>query len=183
MSLPIITCPTDCTYEIPVVSMDVCNPYVDFDEIDHVYLTAIDQELADWTDLAEWVARLDDTTTGNPADIRDLHVSGEMPKPEYTIVKVSLKREVESEKKFTLNAMIDETNTINYDAARQLQCQGRALLWYSAGRFMYGGTNGIEVNVQANHIITKGNEELNTIELILTWYADHHPERIANPLI
>ena len=58
MSLPIITCPTDCTYDVPVISMDECNPFVDFDEVDHIYLTGIDQELADWTDLAEWTTRL-----------------------------------------------------------------------------------------------------------------------------
>ena len=65
---------------------------------------------------------------------------------------------------------------------RQMQCHVRYLMWYSAGRFMYGGTNGIEVDVQANHIITP-NEELNYIELVLMWRADHHPERIDNPLI
>jgi len=180
MSLVNVICPTDCTYEVPIISMDECNPFVDFDEVDHVYLTAIDGELDDWTDLAEWIARLLST---DPEPIRDFHVSGELPKPEYNTVKISLKREVESEKKFVLNAMIDETNTINYDAARQLQCHGRYLMWFSAGRFMYGGTDGIEVNIQINPLITKGNEELNLIEMILSWYADHHPERIDNPLI
>ena len=161
--------------------MDECAPFVDFDEIDHIYLTGLDQVLADWTDLAEWTARLDDTG-GDIDDIRDFHVRAEKPKPEYNVIDISLKRTVESEKNFTINATIDETNTTNYDAARQMQCHVRYLMWFSAGRFMYGGTNGIEVDVQVNHIITM-NDELNIIELILTWDADHDPERIDNPLL
>jgi len=183
MSYPIIECPTDCTYEVPVIDMDECAPFVDFDEIDHIYFTGIDNPLADWTSLLEWTGRLDDTGEGDPADIRDFHVRGELPKPEYNIVDISLGRTVESEKHFTLTATIDETNTTNYDAARQMQCHARYLMWFSAGRFMYGGTNGIEVDVQVNPIITLGGEEMNIIELILTWRADHSPERIDNPLI
>jgi len=182
MSYPTITCPTDCTYEVPVIDMDECAPFVDFDEIDHIYLTGLDQELADWTDLAEWTTRLDDEG-GAISDIRDFHVRGELPKPEYNVVDISLGRTVETEKKFTITASIDETNTTNYDAARQMQCHVRYLAWFSAGRFLYGGTNGIEVDVEVNPLITMGNEEINTIELILTWRADHHPERIENPLI
>lgn len=184
MSLPIITCPTDCTYDVPVIDMDECSPFIDFDEIDHIYLTNLEDGLTDWTDLAEWTTRLDDTTEdADPASIRDFHVSAELPKPEYNIVQISLGREVETEKKFTLTAIIDETNTTNYDAVRQMQCHVRYLMWFTAGDFMYGGTDGVEVDVQANHIITKGNEELNTIELILSWKADHSPERIDNPLL
>lgn len=181
MSYPIITCPTDCTYEVPAIDMDECAPFVDFDEIDHIYLTGLDQGLADWTDLAEWTARLDDTGT-DIDDIRDFHVRAELPKPEYNVVDISLKRTVESEKNFSINATIDETNTTNYDAMRLMQCHVRYLMWFSAGRFMYGGTNGIEVDVQANPIITL-NDELNTFELILTWDANHSPERIDNPLL
>lgn len=183
MSYPTITCPTDCDYEVPVVDFDECNPEVYFDEVDHIYLTAIDQELADWTDLAEWTSRLDDSGTDNPADIRDFHVSGELPKPEFNLVKISLDREVEARKKFSLTAMIDEYNTTNYDAARNMQCQGRYLMWFTAGDYMYGGTNGIEVNIAINPLIAKGNEEINLIEMVLSWYADFHPERIENPLI
>jgi len=181
MSYPIITCPTDCTYEVPAIDMDECAPFVDFDEIDHIYLTGLDQGLTDWRDLAEWTARLSDDG-GDIDDIRDFHVRAELAKPEYNVVDISLKRTVETEKKFSITASEDETNTTNYDAMRQMQCHVRYLMWYSAGRFMYGGTNGIEVDVQANHIITP-NEELNYIELVLMWRADHHPERIDNPLI
>lgn len=182
MSLPIITCPTGCQNDVPVVSFDECNPLVDFSEVDKLYLTAINNPLADWTDAAEWATRIDNDGT-DAEDIRELWVSGELPEPERTNTEIDNERDVWSPMKFTLPVVVFETNLINYDFVRQLQCGGEYLAWFSAGENMYGGTDGIEVNIKASHLITKGAKEANTIMLEVTWDAKHNPERITNPLI
>ena len=182
MSYPTITCPTGCQNDVPVVSFDECNPEVDFSEVDKIYLCAINNPLADWTDAAGWATRLSDSGT-DPEDIRELWVSGELPEPERTETEIDNERDVWSPMKFTLTAVIFETNLTNYDFIRQLQCGGEYLMWYSAGENMYGGTTGIEVNIKADHLITKGSKEANTIQIVVTWDAKHSPERITNPLI
>jgi hypothetical protein len=162
--------------------MDECNPAVDFSEVDKLYLTQIDQPLADWTDAAEWASRIDNDGT-DVDDIREIWVSGELPEPERNVTPIDNEREVSSPNKFSLTLQVFETNTVNYDAVRFIQCGTRFLAWYSAGAYMYGGTNGIEVNVIASHIITKGAKEANVIQLVVTWEDKHNPERIDNPLI
>ena len=181
MSYPIITCPTGCENDVPVISMDECNPAVDFSEIDKLYITAIDQGLSDWTDLAEWASRIDNSGAGI-GDIREWWVSGEMPDPERNITEIDNDREVSSRMKFMQTIQVYETNTINYDAVRFIQCGTRFLLWYSSGEYLYGGTGGIEVSIIASHQITKGSRETKIIQLIVSWEADHNPERIDNPL-
>lgn len=182
MSYPTITCPTGCQNDVPAISMDECNPEVDFSEVDKIYVCAINNPLADWTDAAEWATRIDNSGT-DASDIREFWVSGELPEPERTNTEIDNERDVWSPMKFTMPLQVFETNLTNYDAVRFLQCGGEYLLWYSAGENMYGGTDGIEVNIKASHIITKGAKEINYIALEVTWDAKHNPERITNPLV
>ena len=182
MSYPIITCPTGCDNNVPVISMDECNPLVDFSEVDKLYLTARYNPLDDWTDAGEWLGRIDDSAVLS-STIRELWVSGELPEPERTSTEIDNERDVWSPMKFTMPLEVFETNLTNYDFTRILQCGGLFLAWFGAGENIYGGTDGIEVNIKASHIITKGAKELNKIMLEVTWDGAHNPERITNPLI
>lgn len=182
MSNPTIECPIGCLNDVPIIAMDECNPDVDFSEVDKLYMTQLDQVLADWTDAAEWTARIDNAGVAVD-DIREWWVSGELPEPERTITEIDNDRDVSSPNKFNLTLQVFETNLTNYDAVRFLQCNTRVLIWYSAGENMYGGTDGIEADVIASHLITKGSKEANIIQLLVTFDAKHNPERITNPLI
>ena len=181
MSNPIIVCPTGCLDDVPAISMDECNPAVDHSEIDKLYITQIDEGLTDWTDAAEWASRIDNSGTDTD-DIREWWVSGEMPDPERNITEIDNDREVAGRMKFQQTIQVFETNTTNYDAVRFIQCDTRFLIWYSSGEYLYGGTDGIEVSIIASHQITKGSREINVIQLLISWEADHNPERIDNPL-
>jgi len=181
MSNPIIECPVGCLDDVPIISMDECNPATDFSEIDKLYVTQIDQDLDDWTSAAEWIGRIDNSGTDTD-DIREWWVSGELPDPERNITEIDNDREVSSRMKFQMTLQVFETNTTNYDAVRFIQCGTRFLIWYSAGAYMYGGTDGIEASIIASHQITKGSREINVIQLLISWEADHNPERIDNPL-
>jgi hypothetical protein len=182
MSYPTITCPTGCQNDVPAISMDECNPSVDFSEVDKLYMTALNNPLSDWTDAAEWATRIDNSGT-NADDIREWWVSGELPEPERNVTEIDNERDVSSPMKFTMTLQVYETNLTNYDAVRFLQCETKVLIWYSAGENLYGSTDGIEANIIASHHITKGPREANIIQLLVTWDAAHNPERITNPLI
>jgi len=181
MSYPIITCPTGCNNDVPAINMDECNPQVDFSEVDKLYMTQIDYPLTDWTDLAEWTARIDNDGT-DVDDIREWWVSGELPEPEMNITEIDNSREVQSPMKFNLDLQVFDVDNDTYDAMRILQCGLRVLIWFSAGEFMYGSTDGIEATIVAAYPITKGSREANYIRLQVKWEASHHPERIDNPL-
>jgi len=182
MSYPTIPCPTGCQNEVPPISMDECNPEVDFCEIDKVYLCAINNPLSDWTDASEWATRIDNSG-GLPSDIREFWVSGELPEPERTSTEIDNERDVWSPMKFSITLQVYESNLTNYDAIRFLQCGGEYLMWFSCGNNMYGSTDGVEVNIKADYIITKGAKEANYFQLVITWDAEHLPERITNPLV
>ena len=181
MSLVTVVCPTDCVDYLPVVSFNLCDPNVDFGEIERIYMTARGAGLTDWTDAAEWAARLDDTTATNTL-IRTMFVRADQPPAESNEVEISLCRIVQSEKDFTINLDIDETNITNNDPMRYLECNDLYTAWYAAGQYMYGGTDGIDININLNNNITRGCNELNLISGMIKWQAQHHPEKITNPL-
>lgn len=183
MSLVTITCPTDCNNYLPPFDMSVCDPNVDFGQIDRIYITGQGAGLSDWTDAAEWATRLDNTTEDNDNLIRYLHVAGDQPAAESTENEISLCRKVYSDKKFTLNFDIDETNITNNDAMRLVECGGTFTAWFAAGQYMYGGTDGIDVQITMNNVITRGCDSLNLISGTVKWQAKHHPEKIVNPLL
>ena len=182
MSNPIIVCPTDCTGEVPPINQDECNPIVDISEVSKLYMTNIDQPLADWTSLAEWTTRIDNAGV-LVSDIREWWVSGELPEPDRNITEIDNQREVTSPADYELNLEVFDMDTITYDALRLLQCGGRKLIWYAAGNYLYGGTTGIEADVIADYIITKGSKEINMGTLKIKWEAKHSPERITNPML
>jgi len=184
MSYPTITCPESCDVHVPIWDFDECAPIVDVSEVNKIYITNLGNGLADWTDLAEWTSRIDNDGV-LVGDIRELWVSGELPEPEKNIIEIDNDREVSSPMSFNLTAEIFDNgeDSINYDAIRWLQCGGRKLMWYAAGLYLYGGTDGIECDIIADHIITKGNKEINKLQIIAKWDSKHSPERIANPML
>lgn len=182
MSYPTITCPTGCDSYVPVIVQDECDPIVDISEVNKLYMTNLDYGLTDWTDLSEWTTRIDNDGT-DVNDIREWWVSGELGEPERNVVEIDNDRDVSSEMAFTMMLEVFDVPTDTYDAMRFLQCGGRKLIWFAAGDYLYGGTDGIEADVIAHYEITKGNKEINKIVLQVKWDSMHHPERITNPML
>lgn len=176
-----LICPTGCENELPELSMSECNPEVDFGEISFIYITNVDNPLSDVSDVSEWNERLSNDSTDVDA-IRYLYVAGDKPPAEVNELKISLCRTIYSEKTHTVNFDIDETNVINHDAMRQFQCGGTFLVWYATPNYLYGGNNGIEVEVKIDQNITRGCTELNLFPGTLKWQNKDYPEVIANPL-
>lgn len=184
MSLVTPICPTDCEDYLPPFDMSLCDPNVDFGQIDRIYITGNGHGLSDWTDASEWATRLDNTTEDNDTLIRTLHVAGDQPAAESAETTISLCRIVYSPKGFTINFDIDETNITNNDAMRLIECNNLFTIWFAAGQYLYGGTAGIEdVGITMNNVIPRGCDTLNLISGTAKWKSKFHPEKIVNPLI
>ena len=183
MSLISINCPTDCLDWLPAVLFNDCDPDVDFGEISKIYLTGPGNGLVDWTDAAEWALRLDNTTENDPTRIRTLVVKGDQPAAESTEHEISDCRTFWGKKKFTINFDIDETNIVNHDFMRQIECGGQFTMWYAVGKYMQGGTEGIEASVSINQVLPRGCTEIDLLSGIVKWQNKFHPEKILNPLL
>lgn len=186
-----ITCPEDgCSGLFPAYDFDACSPNIIFGQINKIYLQAADQSgLTDWEDAMEWGTLIDNSTaySTTPTVIRELDVIGSKPPTEFDEVEVSNNRIFQTPKTFTVNAALDDLSDTNYEAARQLECGGSFLMWYTdlAG-YMYGnetdGCSGILVTILVDHNLPEGKKEKQTINYTIKWDASFHPARIVNPI-
>jgi hypothetical protein len=93
-----------------------------------------------------------------------------------------MRRKVTGPKKHSINIKVDETGELNYEFLRQLECGGVFLIWYQAGKYLYGGNEGIQATIALDDVIPEGTQELNTFTGTVEWEAKHHPERVLNPM-
>ena len=180
-----ITCPEDCTSSLPNITADLCNPDINFGQIDKIYMcqtgNPFDDVSAPWTDKANWDARIDNAGT-LAGDIHYLHVLGEKPAPETNKVEISLRRKVQSPKKHSINFKVDETGDLNYEFLRKLECGGVFLVWYQAGKYLYGGNEGIAATISLDDVIPESSQDVNQFVGAIEWEDQFHPDRIVNPL-
>jgi len=182
MSIVNPVCTFGCGVIPPDFSFDDCSPDVNHGQIDRIYI-ASDGAAAfiDWTLLPEWTARLDNTTL-DIEKIRFLNVIGDKPVAEFDQKEISRKRKIILDKTHTIAFSIDETSAINYEALREIECGGNFKLWFQAGKYLYGGNDGIDAFITENDMIPRERKELNTFEGVATWENKFHPERCTNPL-
>lgn len=184
MSINNPTCTDGCTAKAPAFSFNDCDPNTNRGQIDRIYIMAAGgADMADWTQLAVWTARmaLDPTVTVDA--IQYMNVIGEKPEATSDVKEISRVRKVVLDKTHTINFDVDETNEDNYDALRQIECGGNFKIWYQAGKYLYGGNDGILAFIQENDMIPRERKELNVFKGVATWEAEFHPERIDNPML
>lgn len=168
---------------LPAVKADFCAPDLNFGEIDKIYLGNTGNPFTDWADLTEWNTRLDNADVADATKIRMLHVIGDKPASEKNKVDYSQGRSVYTEPKHTINIRIDETGEENYALIQWLEENaGQTLaLWYQAGKYLYGGNDGLPATLTLDDIIPESDEELNTFNGTANWEGKH-PVRILNPM-
>lgn len=175
-----ITCATSCTQTLPAVDFSLCNPVVNFGEIDAIFITNPGNPLTDETDATEWATRMGLSTS---AKIVELHVIADKPAPESNEIQISRNTTVVGDKGHTINVEIQQTNATNYEMLRKFECGKKILFWYrTAGALLYGGASGIEGSLILNEIIPKSRKELITFQGTLKWQARFHPCRTASPI-
>lgn len=190
MALP--TCETGCNTSVPAALFNECQPEVNAAEISKIYLTQKGNPLADWTDSSEWTSRLMtyDASASSYADdaILELTVLGDKPAPTMNEVPVSGDRTVSFNNEHVVNFTIDETNAVNREWARQMQCNGgnQYLAYFTtSGGIMFGGengTDGIPANVKVHTEIVRDRNDIIRINGTLTWKATFDPESITSPI-
>lgn len=176
-------CQDGCDAIPPELSFTDCDPEVHEAEIDRIFFMSLGgNPLNDWTDPTEWASRLSNTSNDVNA-IRYMNVVGEKPAAEGDAKKISRNRKIKMQKVHTINFDVDETNTTNYDALRELECGGNFYVWYqTAGGHLYGGNVGIEAFIDINDVIAKDRTELELFVGTITWDYKFHPEMIDNPM-
>lgn len=187
MSISLPVCPTGCTASPHSVEFSDCTPELHEGPIEYLYIGTRGNDFSDWTQTAEWSARIDNTGT-NATDIRQLRVIGEQPRAEGSEKKISGNRRYLGPKTFTLELEVDETNATNYAWMRQVECGGNFAVWYETSDtsgspgLLFGDNDGIEAFVKADYVIPREEAEHHKIMITVTWESRYHPSRTTSPI-
>jgi len=182
MATPV--CIDNCDSPLPVVSFSDCSPSVNLSEIEYVILGRPDSaDLTDETDAAEWADRLDNDDIVDNDKLRLLRVIGDKPQPTDQEQTISGQRIIVVDRTHTLNFDVDETNDINYEAVRTLQCGGEVKVWYvSRSKHVFGGKTGVTASLKISEVSNRGENEILRFSGVATWKSLFSPERALWPL-
>jgi len=182
--MPVPTCTLDCNATLPVVKFNRCAPNVVFSEIRRIFIAKLNAApFANWKAAGEWIARMSETNVVGNDYIRALTVIGDKPAATSVVKEVSNGRRVTIGKDHTLNWTIDDVTDENYEFMRALECGGEYRFWYETeGGYMFGGNEGFTSRVDANDVLNRGRDEIETINGVLSWRSKFHPERAISPI-
>lgn len=169
--------------QLPAVSFnDDCNPDVFGSEIEELFIANADATaLTDWSSGAEWALRLDQAGVVGD-EIRRLTVTGDKPAASAVIVAISKRRNKKIDANHVINADIDDVSATNYTAALAWQNGVRVRVWWkNRGGNLFGGNEGILVDLDANIVHGRG-DEVEKIQLTATWNSKTDPLRIVSPI-
>lgn len=179
----------DCTtFVLPPVNFSKCAPAVRFAQINRIYETrpTTADVLTDWASKTEWLTRLNQTSTvpgTGAAPIRELTVIGELTEPTQTETEISDGRTVKGPRKNVLPFTIDDLSTENIAWARAHQDGTYTKkVWFGFEKLLFGGDEGIDVQINVNIIIGRDKNTVAGINGTLTWEGVQ-PEAILNPLL
>lgn len=170
--MAVVTCPTDCSSNLPPVAFSNCAPVTPASEIYTLYIgKGDDPGFDDWTDVEEWGTKVSATLT-TAGTIRPLIGTGDKPVPAAVTKVISNGRTQVTTKNHTLNFTVDEANATNHEFIRNLECGGIYTIWYKTrGQRTFGGDPGIKVSLQANMQLDRGDEGTQLYQLIFTWQS------------
>lgn len=168
---------------LPEVDNDFCNPEVALSEIQRVFFRKIgSQNFNDWTQAAEWTERMSETSMDIDA-IRPLTGIGDKPAPAETTKEISAGRKFTTRKEHTINFTIDEVTDANHAFLQYIENGKRYIMNYeTAGGYMFGGNNGIVVEVRGAMILPRGGGEIMTYQLTITWVSGETEARCLSPI-
>lgn len=177
-------CPSGCDSPLPSVSFSQCAPEINASEIQSVFVAkANTAPFADWTAPTEWAARLDQTAAGDDK-IRQLTITGDKPQPTVNTREISGGRTITTDKTHVVNITMDETNQINHDFIRYMECGGQVVIWYQTkSGHLFGGNTGIKgVNLVLDMVLNRGADEIMVFSGTATWRSKFTEERTVSPI-
>lgn len=178
------TCSTTCEGDLPAVLFDNCNPIVEFSEIRRVFIAKRNAaSFLNWTEAAEWIARINRNTTSGDDYIREFRVIGDKPVPAGVSKQISNGRTMTIGKDHTLNFLIDDISDENYEFMRGTECGGQYKIWYETeGGRMYGGNDGIIYDLKMDSQLNRGRDEIGAIIAVATRRGKFTEERTISPI-
>ena len=173
-----------CSAEtLPAVDFNFCDPEVRLSEIQRVFLAKINAApFADWTQAEEWTTRMSETSTDLNA-IRALMVVGDKPQPTKTTKDISGGRKFTTRKDHVLNLTVDEVTEDNHSFLQGVEVGTRFRMWYeTSGGLMFGGNDGIVVELQGDMLLPRGAGEIMTYVYTVNWVSQTTEQRCASPI-
>lgn len=176
-------CGSKCSETLAAVKFSDTCPEINLSEIKRIFLTKpTAAAFKDYTTAAEWTTRLNQTGDAEGV-IRSLTVIGDKPAASPITKDVSNNRKFVVGKDHTINFTVDDVTAENYEFMRTTECGGKFRVWYeTSGGFIYGGNEGLLVNVQMEDVLGRGVDEIETLTGIITWRAKISPERAVSPI-
>ena len=175
----------NCDGPLAPVEFNDCNPEILLSEIRRIFVAPANAEnFTDWTDEAEWLARLSDVSVSGNDYIRTLVVRGNKAAPAGVDKLLTNNRRLKITKNHTLSFIIDEANETNHEFVRQVEAgPSRMKIWYEThGGVMFGGNSGILVDMSLDMVLGEGEEEIQTYNGTATWKNKFTEERTTSPI-
>ena len=181
MSATNVTCPTDCSSSPGAMVFNYCDANTNHGEADLVFIASQDAaDLVNSEDLAEWLTRIDNTGVDTD-DIRKLHFIGEKPAPDANYENLGGGNQKTKEVMHTLTGKIVETGDENYQAMRKFQCGGKYKIWWTVGKYLYGGNTGVLARVSMRLVSPLERTENEYFMTEISWDENQDPNRVDNP--
>jgi len=177
---------SSCAAGIPSFAdgFDFCAPNVVFGEIEQVIVSPLETETGnpypnDWTSEADWDDLLTAPTGTDPVAYL-IPVRGTLDEPDRPEIEASMYRKFYPPKRFNLPANVDDLSDVVYDACRDM-VNNSVRLWYISGGYIFGGPQGIVVDVDSWPVIEEGEDSMHRYHLHFSWRARRAPQRALSP--
>lgn len=159
------SCAADCTTDTLPVFGDVCAgaATVEMGEITDIILDDIDSgstpanPITGWVStglaandavnssaITSWFASIDNTTAGG---LKWFEGTGDKSEPAGTTIDLPKNKTIEINPKQVIKFATPVMNNQRYEAFRKLQCKGEKILWFATDSHLYGGINGMKINI------------------------------------
>lgn len=168
--------------DLAPVDFDYCAPEVESSEIGRIFVRRVNStDFTDWTQPIEWTTRVsEDSTDANT--IRALTVIADKPAPALTKKAISGGRTIVTRKDHTLNVTIDEVTDANHAFMQSAETGITVKFNYEAGKFMFGGNQGITGLLQLDMVLARGAGEIMVYNGTMTWTSPATEDRCLSPI-
>ena len=163
-----------CTTVLPPTSADLCDINSFFGEVNQLYFTRYGDSLADWTDNAEWLTRLSNSTAlpalPTLAPVRSLFGIGSIAAPERPTIVASRRRTIYGVPVYTVTFNVEDTSDTNMAMVGLLPASGQIFaVWLGTEERLFGGADGITATLIADPIIPESKDDIMRIQVTLTF--------------
>lgn len=189
------TCAADCTTDTLPVFGNVCAGVstIEMGEITDIIFDDIDSgstpanPITGWVStglaandavnsaaITAWFAAIDNTTAGG---LKHIEVTGDKSEPTGTSIELPKGKTIEINPKQTVKVSTPVMNNQRYEAFRKLQCKGEKIFWFATDSHLYGGINGIKMNITKAYFSFPGRNTPKLFNLELEFVDSIDPPR------